>query len=137
MGGSADGGALGSFIELFGEGRMNESQIRSLLVDYLDWQLEHWKDYGGVDILPNGAARITTPFLDRHNDAITVCVVEGPDGMLTLSDDGYVIPHMRQAGYWATREDQKTHVEGHIKQFGLVLNEDEIQITGPRAQFPQ
>ncbi|MCH7567122.1 MAG: DUF1828 domain-containing protein, partial [Nitrospirae bacterium] len=45
----------------------------------------------------DGSCQISTPFLDRHNDAIEI-FVEKKDGSLRLTDDGYTIRDLRASG---------------------------------------
>ena len=64
---------------------MNRTECQRLIDEYLRWLKEQ------IEITEiDGSCQISTPFLDRHNDAIEI-YVEKKDGSLRLTDDGYTI----------------------------------------------
>lgn len=83
-----------------------------------------------------GSCQISTPFLDRHNDAIDI-YVETKDGALRLTDDGYTIRDLRASGMELTTEKRKAHLRAVLNGFGVGLDNDEICVTGSLEDFPQ
>jgi hypothetical protein len=111
---------------------MTLAECKNLIDDYIRWlkegvRLEQLED----------CVMITTPFLDRHNDALQV-FVEPHNGGLLLTDDGYTIRDLRSSGTELTTEKRRSHLEAILHGFGVRLQEnDEIVVTAVKEDFPQ
>lgn len=110
---------------------MNRTECQRLVDEYIRWLKEELK----VTEL-DGACQISTPFLDRHNDAIEI-YVEKKDGSLRLTDDGYTIRDLRGSGMEFTTEKRKAHLAAVLNGFGVRLENDEICVIGSVEDFPQ
>jgi hypothetical protein len=110
---------------------MTREECQQLVNEYLRWLKEEIK----ITEL-NGSCVISTPFLDRHNDAIEI-LVEKINGALRLTDDGYTIRDLRQGGMEFSTEKRKAHLAAVLNGFGVKLENDEICIHGSPEDFPQ
>lgn len=80
--------------------------------------------------------RLTTPFLDRHNDFMEIFVkVEGDQ--LTLTDDGYVLNDLEQSGCAVTSGRRKDLLEQILNGHGVSLHQDELIIQANMTNFAQ
>ena len=83
-----------------------------------------------------GSCVISTPFLDRHNDAIEI-YVEKKNGGIRLTDDGCTIRDLRQGGMEFGTEKRKAHLAAVLNGFGVKQENDEIYAIGSQKDFPQ
>ena len=110
---------------------MNRTECQRLIDEYLRWLKEQ------IEITEiDGSCQISTPFLDRHNDAIEI-YVEKKDGSLRLTDDGYTIGDLRASGMEFTTEKRKAHLFAVLNGYGVRLENDEICVVGAVEDFPQ
>lgn len=110
---------------------MTKSECEKLIKSYVDWLKE------GISIQEiRGSCQITTPFLDRHNDALQI-YVEKYDGNLRLTDDGYTIKDLRASGLEISGEKRETHLQAILNGFGVKLEGDEIFTLSTIRDFPQ
>ncbi|MBI2369726.1 MAG: DUF1828 domain-containing protein [Deltaproteobacteria bacterium] len=110
---------------------MTKTECQRLIDEYLRWLKQELKVTKIED-----SCHISTPFLDRHNDAIEI-YVEKKDGALRLTDDGYTIRDLRATGMEFTTEKRKAHLHAVLNGFGVKLEDDEICITASLEDFPQ
>lgn len=110
---------------------MNRTECERLIDEYLRWLKQELR----VKELEK-SCQITTPFLDRHNDAIEI-FVEKHDGSLRLTDDGYTVRDLRASGMEFTTEKRKHHLTAILNGFGVQLAEDELFVLGSPEDFPQ
>lgn len=110
---------------------MTRTECQRLVDEYIRWLKENLK----VTEL-DGSCQISTPFLDRHNDAIAIHV-EKRDGSLRLTDDGYTIRDLRASGMEFTTEKRKAHLAAVLNGFDVRLEHDEIYVAGSAEDFPQ
>ncbi len=110
---------------------MTRAECNRLVNEYLDW-LKQELQVTALD----GSCQISTPFLDRHNDAIEI-YVERKDGSLRLTDDGYTIRDLRGSGMEFTTEKRKSHLLTVLNGFGVRREGDEICVVGSLEDFPQ
>lgn len=113
------------------DGIMTKTECQRLVDEYLRWLREELK----ITEL-KGSCQISTPFLDRHNDAIEI-YVEKKDGALRLTDDSYTIRDLRASGMEFTTEKRKAHLDAVLNGFGVRLEKDEIYTVGSVEDFPQ
>lgn len=110
---------------------MNRTECQRLVDEYLRWLKEELK-VAEID----GSCQISTPFLDRHNDAIEI-YVEKKDGSMRLTDDGYTIRDLRAGGMEFTTEKRKAHLNAVLNGYGVKREDDEICVVGSAENFPQ
>ena len=80
--------------------------------------------------------QITTPFLDRHNDAIQI-YVEQKNGTLLLSDDGYTLRDLRSGGLELSTQKRRALLENILNGFGVRVEADELVTVATPQTFPQ
>jgi len=110
---------------------MTRTECQQFINEYLQWL----KDEHEVTAL-DGSCQISTPFLDRHNDAIEI-FVEKKNGSLRLTDDGYTVRDLRASGMEFTTEKRKAHLAAVLNGFGVRQEGDEICVVGSLEDFPQ
>jgi hypothetical protein len=84
----------------------------------------------------NGVYKITTPFLDRHNDRLQIYVKKSNGGFI-LTDDGHTITDLKLSGVEFTTEKRKQILHSILNGFGVRLIEDELIIEATPDNFPQ
>lgn len=110
---------------------MTKADCQRLIDEYLRWLKQEIQ----VTEL-EGSCQISTPFLDRHNDAIEI-YVEALDGSLRLTDDGSTISDLRASGMEFTTEKRKAHLDAVLNGFGVKLDGEEICVAASVDDFPQ
>ena len=110
---------------------MNRAECRRLIEAYLRWLKEELQVTERDDV-----CEISTPFLDRHNDAITI-YVEQRNGSLRLTDDGDTIRDLRSSGMEFKTEKRRAHLQSVLNGFGVRLDGDEISTVATTSDFPQ
>jgi hypothetical protein len=110
---------------------MTRAECQQFVNEYLNWLKQELRATA-----LDGACQISTPFLDRHNDAIEI-YVEKKNGSLRLTDDGYTIRDLRASGMEFTTEKRKSHLSAVLNGFGVRLEGDEISVVGSLEDFPQ
>ena len=110
---------------------MTVSECKELIADYVRWLQQGLK----VEELEDCCV-ITTPFLDRHNDALEI-YVERHDGGLRLTDDGYTVRDLRASGMEFNTERRKSHLNAILHGYGVRLDDDEIVVEASSVNFPQ
>jgi len=78
--------------------KMEELMTEPLSVHSLNnWYFDWLRDKTVLREIDNGWTEITTPFLDRRNDCLQI-YAKPENGMILLTDDGYVISDLRICG---------------------------------------
>jgi len=72
---------------------MTVAEIERLLKDYREWL----KDRTTLRQVNGSWVEITTPYLDRHNDALQI-YVRSENNSLVLTDDSYIIHDLEASG---------------------------------------
>src|SRR5208282_6825471 len=76
----------------------------------------------------NGSwVEITTPYLDRHNDALQIYVRRENDGFV-LTDDSYIVHDLESSGCKLDTEKRKDLLGMTLKGFGVKLNGEAIEV---------
>lgn len=110
---------------------MNKTECQRFVDEYIRWLKEE------IEVRElDGSCQISTPFLDRHNDAIEI-YVERSNGSFRLTDDGYTIHDLRASGMEFATEKRKAHLRAVLNGFGVRLEGDEICILSSGDDFPQ
>lgn len=100
---------------------------------YLKWVKENTVE----TLLPTGWTAIATPFLDSHNDGLTIYAKE-ERGEITFSDDGYIIGDLEFIGV-STSHRMKT-LKRFLQGYGVTVTDDkelEIKATAHNAPVKQ
>jgi hypothetical protein len=110
---------------------MSKLNCQRLIDEYVNWLREQIL----VGDVGEGCL-ISTPFLDRHNDAIEIHV-EQKEGRFHLSDDGRTIRDLALSGLEFNTPKRKAHLRAILNGFGVLLNGEEITVAAASEDFPQ
>ena len=110
---------------------MAKLDCQRLIDEYLRWLKQ---EFTLTDL--EGACQISTPFLDRHNDAIEI-YVEKKDGLLHLTDDGYTVRDLRASDMEFTTAKRKALLSSVLNGFGVKLEGEELFVESSVEDFPQ
>jgi len=78
---------------------------------------------------------ITTPYLDRHNDALQI-YAQRKDGGFVLSDDSYTIHDLESSGCSLNTEKRQDLLKMTLNGFGVKLNREALEIHTTAENFP-
>ena len=104
---------------------------KRLIEDYLAWLREGFHLESG-----DGYTLLSTPFLDPHNDEIQI-FLEKQGENLRLTDDGYTIADLNDAGLEINTDKRAAHVRQILNGFGVRLDGDELAVTATPRDLPQ
>lgn len=110
---------------------MSRKDCERLIDEYMRW-LRQQVEISEIDDI----CQISTPFLDRHNDAIEI-YVERKNGHLVLTDDGHTVRDLRASGLEFNTPKRRAHLTSILNGFGVRLADDEIAVTASAEEFPQ
>lgn len=110
---------------------MTVAEIEKLLKDYREWL----KDKTTLRQVNGSWVEITTPYLDRHNDALQI-YVRSENGALVLTDDSYIIHDLEASGCKLDTEKRKDLLRMTLNGFGVKLNRDAIEVQATPENFP-
>lgn len=107
--------------------------IKRLVDSYIKWlsdniSLKKVGDY----------TEITTPFLDNHNDWISIYVLPLKDGQYIITDDGYSINNLESSGVRIKKQREKL-LNNFLRGYGACYNDKtkEIFVNTNESSFPQ
>lgn len=106
-------------------------EIDKLLNDYHTW-LKEKTTLRGVN---SSWVEITTPFLDRHNDALQI-YARAQNGGYLLTDDSYTIHDLEASGCKLDTEKRKDLLQMTLNGFGVKLNHEAIEVQATPETFP-
>lgn len=104
--------------------------IQKLLDDYVAWV----KDKTTLREVNGSWVEITTPYLDRHNDALQI-YVRRDDGGLLMSDDSYVIHDLESSGCRLDTGRRQELLRMTLNGFGVRLNNGALEIRATSENF--
>lgn len=107
------------------------AEIQTLIDAYWKW-LKEGTTLREVD----GWIEITTPYLDRHNDYLQVYVTQSDSGSFVLTDDGYTIADLEQAGCKIDTGRRRDLLQWTLNGFGVRLNDEALEIEASTTDFP-
>jgi hypothetical protein len=110
---------------------MSIAEIEILLKNYREWL----KDKTTLRQLNGSWVEITTPYLDRHNDALQI-YVRSENGGFVLTDDSYIIHDLEASGCKLDTEKRKDLLQMTLNGFGVKLNADAIEVSATPENFP-
>jgi hypothetical protein len=104
--------------------------IERLVEDYRAWL----KQKTSVKDVDGSWVEVTTPYLDRHNDAIQLYAKRVNGGFL-LTDDSYTIRDLEASGCRIT-DKRKDLLKITLNGFGVKLNDEALEINATADNFP-
>jgi hypothetical protein len=105
-------------------------EIEKLLSDYRAWL----KDKTTLREVNGTWIEITTPYLDRHNDALQIYARQDNGGYV-LTDDRYTIHDLEASGCNLTEKRQDL-LKMTLNGFGVKLNDDALEVRATVENFP-
>ena len=107
------------------------TEIEQLMNDYRAWLKEKTtlREVNGTWV------EITTPFLDRNNDALQIYAQQSNGGYL-LSDDSYIIHDLESSGCGLGTPKRQALLKMTLNGFGVKLNKEALEIHATRESFP-
>jgi hypothetical protein len=98
-------------------------EIEKLLYDYRAWL----KDKTTLREVNGDWVEITTPYLDRHNDALQI-YARAENGGYVLTDDSYTIHDLEASGCNLHTEKRQELLTMTLNGFGVRMNNEAIEI---------
>ncbi len=97
-------------------------------VDIIGKYIEWIKENSLSDKIRKGVWRISTPFLDRHNDHLDIYAVDQGKDSYRLTDDGYILEDLKISGFELNTAKRKELFEVAIRRFGVEFDEKTNEI---------
>jgi hypothetical protein len=110
---------------------MSVAEIERLLNDYRVWL----KDKTTLREVNGSWVEITTPYLDRHNDALQL-YARRENGGFVLSDDSYTIHDLEASGCSLNTDKRRDLLQMTLNGFGVKLNDEAIEVHATPENFP-
>jgi hypothetical protein len=110
---------------------MSVAEIEKLLHDYRAWL----RDKTTLRELNGKWVEITTPYLDRHNDALQI-YARAENGGYLLTDDSYTIHDLEAAGCNLNTEKRQDLLRMTLNGFGVKLQGEALQVHANIENFP-
>jgi hypothetical protein len=107
------------------------AEIEKLLHDYRNWL----KDRTTLREVNGQWVEITTPYLDRHNDALQI-YARRENGGFVLTDDSYTIHDLEASGCSLTTEKRHDLSKMSLNGFGVKLNNEALEVHATAETFP-
>jgi hypothetical protein len=107
------------------------AEIERLLNDYREWL----KDKTTLRQVTDSWVEITTPYLDRHNDALQI-YARRENGVFILTDDSYIIHDLESSGCKPDTQKRKDLLQMTLNGFGVKLNQEAIEVSATPENFP-
>ena len=108
--------------------------VTELLDRYYDWLRSHSSE----NEFDSGWRELTVPFLDRHNDFLSVYVRENHDGSYRLTDDGEIIRDLGQSDCRLDTPKRRLLLEAILRGHGLDDGlRDDLVAQADEANFPE
>jgi hypothetical protein len=110
---------------------MSLPEIERLLRDYRDWL----SDRTTLRQVNGDWVEITTPYLDRHNDALQIYVRAEESGYV-LTDDSYIIHDLEASGCILHTEKRQDLLRMTLNGFGIKLHNEALEVHATAETFP-
>ena len=94
-----------------------------IMKSYLKWI----KDNTFLKDLTTGEIKITSPFLDAHNDYITIYVKRIPNGEIRFTDDGFLYSDFSSYGITISGK-KKQLFDSTLASYGVKFNQETTEI---------
>jgi hypothetical protein len=105
-------------------------EIEKLLNDYRAWL----KDKTTLREVNGSWVEITTPYLDRHNDALQIYARQ-ENGSYVLTDDRYTIHDLEMSGCNLSTEKRQDLLSVTLNGFGVKLDGDALEVHATAENF--
>jgi hypothetical protein len=105
--------------------------IEKLLADYRAWL----KDKTTLREMNGSWVEITTPYLDRHNDALQI-YARAENGGYVLTDDSYTIHDLEASGCNLNTEKRRELLKMTLSGFGVHVNNEALEVHASPENFP-
>lgn len=106
-------------------------EIEKLLSDYRAWL----KDKTTLREVAGSWVEITTPYLDRHNDALQI-YARSENGGYVLTDDSYTVHDLEASGCHLNTEKRKDLLNMTLNGFGVRMNNEALEVHASPENFP-
>jgi hypothetical protein len=106
-------------------------EIERLLSDYRAWL----KDKTTLREVNESWVEITTPYLDRHNDALQIYTRSNNGGYI-LTDDGYIVRDLEASGCNLESQKRKDLLRMTLNGFGVQMKNDSLEVHASAESFP-
>ena len=107
------------------------AEIERLLADYRNWL----KEKTSLREVNGNWVEITTPYLDRHNDALQIYARRDDAGFI-LTDDSYTIHDLEASGCNLHTDKRQDLLKMTLNGFGVRLNNDALEVHATPESFP-
>lgn len=87
------------------------------------------------EAVSNGYYEISTPFLNRHNDAIVIYVKMESQGNILISDNGETMEDLRLSGVEFNTEKKKRELNIILNGFGVIQKGTELYVRATAGDF--
>jgi hypothetical protein len=109
---------------------MSVAEIEKLLHDYHAWL----RDKTTLRQVNGDWVEITTPYLDRHNDALQI-YVRAETGGYALTDDSYTIHDLDASGCSLHTEKRQDLLKMTLNGFGVKLKQEALEVHATAENF--
>ena len=106
-------------------------EIEKLLTDYRAWL----RDKTTLRQVNGEWVEITTPYLDRHNDALQI-YARAENGGYVLTDDSYTIHDLEASGCNLHTEKRQDLLRMALNGFGVKMNSNALEVHATSETFP-
>jgi hypothetical protein len=106
-------------------------EIERLLGDYRTWL----KDKTTLREVSQSWVEITTPYLDRHNDALQI-YARAENGGYILTDDSYIVRDLESSGCNLESQKRKDLLRMTLSGFGVQMKNDALEVHATSENFP-
>jgi Domain of unknown function DUF1828/Domain of unknown function DUF1829 len=110
---------------------MNVAEIEKLLHDYRTWL----RDKTTLREVNGEWIEITTPYLDRHNDALQI-YARAQNGGYVLTDDSHTIHDLEASGCNLHTDKRQTLLKMTLNGFGVKLQNEALEVHATAENFP-
>jgi len=110
---------------------MSVAEIERLISDYRAWL----RDKTTLREVNGDWVEITTPYLDRHNDALQI-FVRAESGGYVLTDDAYTIHDLESSGCNLQTVKRQDLLKTTLNGFGVQLKNDALEVRATAESFP-
>lgn len=106
-------------------------EIEKLLNDYRAWL----NDRTTLREVNDAWVEITTPYLDRHNDALQI-YARAQNGGYVLTDDSYTIHDLEASGCNLNTDKRRDLLNMTLNGFGIRMNNEALEVHASAETFP-
>lgn len=107
------------------------AEIEKLLTDYRNWL----RDKTTLREVNGTWVEITTPYLDRHNDALQI-YARRENGGFVLTDDRYTIHDLEASGCVLKTDKRQDLLRMTLNGFGVKLVDEALEVHATAENFP-